>query len=77
MSNRNLCDIADDIRANWPRVSPHAAPYLNAMRHLTSVKSNYGYDSGDSIVRYFLANANTWRGDEARRIKTELRSLLK
>ena len=28
------------------------------------------------IVRYFLSNATTWRGEDARRIKAELKALL-
>lgn len=28
-----------------------------------------------SIVLYFLSNATTWRGDDARRIKAELKKL--
>ena len=34
-------------------------------------------DDGGSIVLYFLSNATTWRGEDARRIKAELKSLLK
>jgi len=29
------------------------------------------------IVRYFLSNATTWRGETARRIKAELKQMLK
>jgi len=28
-------------------------------------------------VRYFLSNATTWRGDTARRIKAELKEMLR
>ena len=31
---------------------------------------------GRSIVLYFLANAQQWRGPDARRIKAELKSML-
>ena len=31
------------------------------------------YDSGRSIVRYFLGNAGAWRGDVAKAIKAELK----
>lgn len=74
---RELSVIAADIRATWPKVSPYALPYLMAMEELSSVDDKYLYDSGDSIVRYFLANANTWRGEDARRIKAELKGMLK
>jgi hypothetical protein len=32
-------------------------------------------DSALSIVSYFLANASGWRGEDARRIKAELKSM--
>ena len=44
---------------------------------LTGMQDNFGQDSADSIVGYFLANASTWRGPEARRIKAELKGMLK
>ena len=47
------------------------------MRHCNQITDNYGADSAVSIVAYFLANAQTWRGPEARRIKAELREILK
>jgi hypothetical protein len=37
----------------------------------------YGQDSALSIIAYFLSNATTWRGDDARRLKAELREILK
>ena len=45
-----------------------------ALDRITDV---YGYDSAESIVLYFLSNAKTWKGEHARRIKLELKSLLK
>jgi hypothetical protein len=35
----------------------------------------YGMDSGKSIILYFLANASTWRGDTAKRVKAELKAM--
>ena len=68
--------IAQDIRANWPKVNYAAKPYLDAMSSLNSIDENYMFDSGKSVVRYFLSNANTWRGDKAREIKAELKAML-
>lgn len=76
MAIRSLHIIAEEIRADWVKPYFGAVPYLEAMECLVFVSDNYGYDSGDSIVRYFLSNATTWRGDTARRIKKELKSLL-
>jgi hypothetical protein len=74
---RPLYTIAREIRADWKKVSPYAAPYLQAMSCLNSVDDNYILDSGRSIVSYFLANAGSWRGETAKRIKAELKAMLK
>jgi hypothetical protein len=74
---RPLYAIAREIRKDWKKVSPYAAPYLDAMSTLTSTEDNYGWDSGYSIVCYFLTNAGSWKGETARRIKAELREMTK
>ena len=56
----------------------------NALALLHDYISNYGakeehykiLNSAESVVQYFLANAGTWRGDDAKRIKAELKSML-
>ena len=73
---RPIFDIAREIRKDWKNVSPYAAPYLNAMSCLETINDRYVFDSGRSIVSYFLANAGSWRGEVARRIKAELKSML-
>lgn len=73
---RPLYEIAREIRKTWTKVSPYAEPYLGAMQSLDSINDNYYFDSGKSIVLYFLGNANTWRGEDARRIKTELKQMV-
>lgn len=74
---RPLYTIAREIRKDWTKVSPYAAPYLQAMSVLNSVEDTYGFDSAYSIVCYFLANAGTWRGETAKRIKAELKAMVK
>ena len=74
---RPLYEIAREIRADWKNVYFGAVPYLDAMSGMGSINDNYGYDSGKSIVNYFLANAGTWRGEVARRIKSELKTMIK
>jgi hypothetical protein len=74
---RPLSQIASEISRDWRPVNYAAKPYLDAMYSLDSVKDNYGMDSGYSIVAYFLSNATTWRGETAKRIKTELKAMLK
>lgn len=74
---RSIADIAREIRSDWKNPYFGAVPYLEAMTTLDSIRDNYHYDDGKSIVLYFLANANTWRGDVARRVKAELKALCK
>lgn len=74
---RALHEIAREIRADWVTLSPYAKPYLDAMSTLVSVKDYYILDSGSSVVAYFLANATGWRGDTARRVKAELKLMIK
>ena len=75
-ATRPLSTIAREIRATWPKVYFGAVPYLQAMAQLDTVNDNYGLDDARSIVNYFLANAGTWRGDDARRIKAELKAMV-
>ena len=78
MARRPLYQIANEIANDWKdKVYFGARPYLSAMSCLSSIHDKYGFDSGDSIVRYFLGNASTWRGETARRIKKELNDMLK
>jgi len=75
MTTRSLSTIAKDIRTDWKKPYFGAVPYLDAMRDLNDINDKYGFDSGRSIVQYFLANAGTWRGETAKRIKAELKAL--
>lgn len=72
---RALSEIAKEIRQCWKNVYFGAEPYLEAMSTLNTIEDNYFYDDGKSIVLYFLANASTWRGEDARRIKKELNQM--
>lgn len=74
---RLLCEIAGEIQKNWKNMPFCAKHYLNAMFTLDSIHDHYYLDSGESIVRYFLANATTWKGETAQRIKAELKQMLK
>jgi hypothetical protein len=79
---RPLYEIARDIRLNWKKsisgtdIWFGAKPYLDAMATLDSINDKYGMDSAKSIVLYFLSNASTWRGETAKRIKTELKQMV-
>jgi hypothetical protein len=77
---RSLMKIARDIKGSpWYRSnsSIYARDYIEAMSCLNSINDTYGLDSAESVVRYALSNLSTWRGDQARAIKAELKDLLK
>lgn len=72
---RPLYEIAKEIRQDWKKPYFGAVPYLYAMLQLDSIKEDFYDDNAETIVMYFLANATTWRGETARRIKAELKQL--
>lgn len=75
--SRPVKEIAAEIVLDWGgKVYFGAVPYLEAMSTLDNITDPYGSDRGEDIVRYFLANATTWRGQKAREIKAELRAML-
>ena len=74
---RTLSEIAREIRKDWTKVYFGAVPYLDAMSTLNSIDDNYYADNARSIVLYFLANAGTWRGETAKRVKAELKAMSK
>lgn len=76
--NRPLNEIAVEVVNDWTdaKVNYAARPYLHAMYELDKITDNYALDSAENIVRYFLANAGTWRGPVARRVKAELKEML-
>jgi len=76
-TKRTLRQIASDIDSTWSNVNYSARPYLNAMYSCNGIDDMYGMDSAKSIVLYFLSNASAWRGADAKRIKAELKALIK
>ena len=69
--------FAYEIRKDWHPVHYSAAPYLDAMLDLERIEDNYFADSAREVVARFLGNATSWRGETARRVKKELKGLLK
>tara|TARA_R100000734_G_C3231126_1_gene39107 strand:+ start:243 stop:533 length:291 start_codon:yes stop_codon:yes gene_type:complete len=74
--NRSISTIAKEISATWPKVNYAAKPYLEAMYSLDKISDDYYYDTGKEIVLRFLSNAGGWRGDDAKRIKAELKAMI-
>jgi len=77
MEKRQVNTIASEILNHWKKPYFGAVPYLEAMQNLHTVNDMYMYEDGKSIVRYFLSNASTFKGDDAKRLKLELKSMLK
>lgn len=73
----SVSEIAHAIAKDWQNVSPYAKDYLNAMKDIRSVNDNYYADSAHSVILYFLANAGSYRGENARTYKALLKDLLK
>jgi hypothetical protein len=67
---RSIADIAYDIRKAWAKPSPYALPYLQHML------APWGHETARDAALYFLSNANGWRGDDARRLKAELKAAI-
>lgn len=73
---RPLNEIAREILEDWKNISLHAKPHVEDMLRLRSIDDRFGADTAYDVVTYFLANADTWRGEIARRIKKELRGMM-
>ena len=62
LSEMKVYELAREIRRDWKNINYAARPYLDAM---------------SGLLRYFLSNASSWRGQRAREIKAELNRRLK
>lgn len=74
---RSLATIAREISRDWKQPYFGARPYLDAMRELDGINDKLMADDAKTIVTYFLSNAAQWRGVVAKRVKAELRAMLK
>ena len=74
---RLIKEIAQEIKSKWVKPSPFALPYLNAMLQLDTIDDHYYLDTAEEVVLYFLCNATSFRGEDARRLKKELKDLIK
>lgn len=77
MRDMTISELARLIKQDWKRVYFGAVPYLQAMGTMTSINDTFGCDPGNSVIMYFLANAQTWRGATAKAVKAELKRRLK
>lgn len=76
---RPIYEIDSEIKKDWGKlgkgVNYAAKPYLDAMGDLDKITDPFYADSGKSVVLYFLANAGSYRGETAKRVKAELKAL--
>jgi hypothetical protein len=89
VKHRELWEIAAEINAKWRRRAWAAIPLLTAMGAMRTMADSYPervqrlggvrYDpvGAPEVVRRFLESANDWHGADARRLKAELRALLR
>jgi hypothetical protein len=77
---RLVSDIAKEIDRVWAKPYFGAKPYIEAMHtmHWPAEPENakchmYGVESCDMVLIYALSNMATFRGEDARRIKAELK----
>lgn len=73
LKNVTFQKLVSMIFKDWKNVNFAAKPYLSAMASMDSADDKYGYDSGKSIILYFLSNASQWKGPIAKAVKTELK----
>lgn len=78
-TKRTFAEIAREIKKVWLIRYFGAVPYLEAMLTIDSTDKNAPYlsETAEDIVIRFLANARTFKGPDARRIKAELRKMIK
>lgn len=71
---RPISAIARDIRKAWPKPYFGAVPYLNAMLQIESANDAFYEEDGRTQIIYFLGNATSFRGPEAKALKAELKA---
>ena len=75
-THRPIHEIARDIKQHWKSPYFGAVPYIRAMNELGAISDSYGLDPAHEILAYFLCNAGSFRGEHARTIKAEIKSIL-
>jgi hypothetical protein len=75
--HRPLSQIGNEIVRNWSNPYYGAVPYINAMRQLDQIGDKFYADTAQDVVLRFLCNCGTWRGETARKVKAELKAIVK
>ena len=78
LKTASISSIAAFIKKDCKGKEPFGAvPYVDAMACMNTVDDKYGLDDGKSIVNYALCNLQTWKGENARNVKNELKKRAK
>jgi len=74
---RTLQEIAREIEADWPAMRNQGArEAINCMKQMGLISEPFALDpDGYAVVGSFLVHAIGWKGEVARRIKKELRTM--
>jgi hypothetical protein len=59
------------------RINGAAAPFVEGLGEVRTARDRWYAQTGADAIRGFLMNAQTWRGEVARRIKLELKAILR
>ena len=78
-TKRTFAAIAREIKQLWSKPYFGAVPYLDALSQIHSTEKNapYLFETAGDLVPYLLANMGTFRGEDAKRIKAELKEMVK
>lgn len=67
-----IAALPDSHMAKWAGLAGQGQALLS----LNAITDEYGCDSGEYVVACFLGNITGWRGEDAKRIRTELKAHL-
>ena len=73
---RTISSIMADVKKAWAKPNFAAVPYIAALSTLRTVNDVYIHEDARSLILYFLSNASSFRGPQAKALKAELRALL-
>lgn len=74
---RPIKEIVKDIVETWKDPGEIVQPYMDALEHLQDPSESYYQDSLVETVNNFTSRAKGWRGEDAERLKDELKLYIK
>ena len=75
---RTFAAVGREIREKWVKMYYGARPYVDALCQIDSSDPGATYitETARSVVLGFLSNCSQFRGEDARRLKAELKSMI-